>query len=83
MRRNSDAITGKAEWGLVTAPTGGIMGVHSLSEATRLKTGGFDETDGVFEGKRRYSEWQFTYTPPEPPGAPASATLGTRPVLPR
>jgi hypothetical protein len=27
-----DPMTGKAEWGLVQAPQGGVMGVYSLAE---------------------------------------------------
>jgi type II secretory pathway pseudopilin PulG len=64
-----DPITGKTEWGLVQAPTGGIMGVYSLSNGRPIKTGGFDESDIELDGKSRYSDWQFVYTPP-----PASIT---------
>lgn len=60
----SDPITGKTEWGLVPAPTGGIMGVYSLSEAKPVKTGGFEESDSVFESKSRYLDWKFVYAPP-------------------
>jgi len=54
-----DPITGKAEWGLVRAPGGGIMGVHSLSEATPIKIAGFDTEEQLFEGKTRYADWLF------------------------
>jgi type II secretory pathway pseudopilin PulG len=70
-----DPVTGKSEWGLVQAPTGGIMGVYSLSNGRPIKAGGFDEADDTFDGKTRYSDWQFVYTPPvpgtQPPKPPA------------
>lgn len=56
-----DPMTGKDEWGLVRAADGGIMGVHSLSEAAPMKTAGFASAYSAFEGARRYSEWQFVY----------------------
>jgi len=59
-----DPLTGKPEWGLVQAPTGGIMGVHSLSNGRPIKTGGFDDAGRDLDGKTRYSDWQFVYTPP-------------------
>jgi type II secretory pathway pseudopilin PulG len=67
-----DPITGKAEWGMVEAPGGGVMGVYSLSEATPMKTANFKETDQAFEGKSTYSDWKFVYIPQQAtaPGAP-------------
>lgn len=52
-----DPMTKKASWGIVAAPGGGIMGVHSLSSAATIKQVGT---------ARSYSEWAFTYTPPAP-----------------
>lgn len=43
-----DPITGQAQWGLVRAPAGGIMGVHSLSEREPLKRANFEPEDGDF-----------------------------------
>ncbi|MFZ4536459.1 type II secretion system protein [Propionivibrio sp.] len=54
-----DPITGKAEWGLVLAPGGGIMGIHSLSNARPIKIGEFEAENQLFEGKSSYSEWVF------------------------
>jgi type II secretory pathway pseudopilin PulG len=54
-----DPITGKKEWGVVPAPGGGIMAVHSLSEAKPIKIAGFEAENQLFEGKLRYSEWAF------------------------
>jgi type II secretory pathway pseudopilin PulG len=62
-----DPMTGNSEWGIVKSPQGGIMGIHSLSQDTPLKTGNFRAIDKGFEGKQKYSEWVFYYTP-KPPG---------------
>ena len=59
-----DPITGKKDWGLVRAPNGGIMGVFSSSNDAPLKTAGFALAERDFEGKVRYSEWQFVVLPP-------------------
>ena len=68
----ADPMTGKPEWGLVTAPDGGIMGVYSLSEDAPLKTANFSNADHSFEGKTRYSEWKFVYAPSTPVVVPPS-----------
>jgi len=58
-----DPMTGKAEWAVLEAPTGGIMGVHSLSEAETLKRAGFRLENRSFENTGRYSQWEFSYLP--------------------
>jgi type II secretory pathway pseudopilin PulG len=55
-----DPVTGRAEWGIVAAPGGGIMGVHSLSKEAPLRRGGFGE------GQKTYADWKFFYEPPMP-----------------
>lgn len=67
-----DPTTGKAQWAVVESPQGGIMGVHSLSQAQPLKTGGFYGEDIVLQGAARYSEWRFTYNAslPSSPNGP-------------
>ena len=67
-----DPITGKDEWGLVKSPDGGFTGVHSLSEGAPLKTAGFAVRDAAFEGKSKYSDWQFVYSPPVAPAKPGA-----------
>lgn len=62
-----DPMTNAADWTLVPAPTGGIMGVASRSTRAPLKTGGFDAIDGDFAGAATYGDWVFTF--------PARATL--------
>ena len=54
-----DPMTGKAEWGLVTGPSGEIYGVYSLSDDEPLKKSNFAWADRQFEGKAKYSEWVF------------------------
>ena len=58
-----DPVTGKNEWGMVRGADGGIAGVYSLSEEMPLKSGGFAVRDAAFEGKTKYSDWQFVYAP--------------------
>lgn len=62
-RLHADPISGKDEWGLVRAPDGGILGVHSLSEDAPLKSANFRARDAAFEGKSKYSDWTFVFTP--------------------
>jgi type II secretory pathway pseudopilin PulG len=57
-----DPLTGK-DWGLVKAPDGGILGVHSASEDKPFKTAGFKLRDRTFEGVQKYSEWKFIFQP--------------------
>lgn len=66
-----DPITGKAEWRLVRAAQGGIAGVASASDERPLKSSGFRVRDAAFEGKSKYSDWQFIYAPTAGPGAAA------------
>lgn len=62
----ADPVARNEEWGLVRAPDGGIAGVHSLSEAQPLKSGGFAVRDKEFEAKQKYSDWKFIYVPAVP-----------------
>ncbi|WP_291990387.1 type II secretion system protein [Candidatus Accumulibacter sp. ACC007] len=54
-----DPISGSNEWGLVAAPGGGIMGVHSLSNAKPIKVADFDLENEAFEEATRYTQWVF------------------------
>jgi type II secretory pathway pseudopilin PulG len=80
-RLYADPLTGKAEWGIVKAPDGGIAGVHSLSEEKPLKAANFKVRDAGFESAQSYADWKFIYTPVAPGQAaaakPASATPAT------
>ena len=74
-----DPITGSEEWGLVKSADGGFAGVYSLSEAAPLKTAGFAVRDATFEGKAKYSDWQFAFSPPAAPAAKPVAKPGANP----
>lgn len=53
-RMYADPITGKAEWGLVKAPNGGIIGIHSLSRTQPIRR---------LESAQTYEGWRFTSAP--------------------
>lgn len=63
-QRYLDPLTDSPEWGLVTAPEGGVMGVYSLATGTPMKQAAFAERDAEFEGRSRYSDWRFVYRQP-------------------
>ena len=65
-----DPVTGKPEWGLVAAPEGGIMGVHSLSEREPLKRANFEPDDALFA---------LTLQSPQP--APGAVSGGASPFV--
>lgn len=58
-----DPMMRTQEWGLVKSPEGGVIGVYSLSEGHPVKTWGFAIADAGFEGRGKYSEWEFVYVP--------------------
>ena len=69
-----DPITNN-DWGFVKIADG-IKGVYSRSEEEPLKQGNFPEEYKSFEGKTKYSEWVFEFTPqqiqpPQPPLRPS------------
>ncbi len=71
-----DPITDKAEWGLIRAPQGGIMGVHSLSEREPMKRANFDFADqGFEEAAKQVTDRPYTYRDWEFISLPASETL--------
>lgn len=68
--------TGKdEEWDVVKDATGKIIGVKSKSAAAPLKQGNFPDSPetgldpSAFEGKKKYSEWEFIYNKWPIPGA--------------
>lgn len=67
-----DPFTGENTWGLVLANDGQIAGVYSLSDMKPYKQAEFAERDSTFEGKTKYSEWQFVYTPQKAKAGTAS-----------
>ena len=56
----TDPVTGK-DWGVIRDPVKGIIGVASTSDDKPLKQAGFPEEYKTFEGRTKYSEWQFVY----------------------
>ncbi len=58
-----DPLTNRQDWGLVMAPEGGIMGIHSLSDGIPIKHSGFAQADQAFEKAQTYADWLFLYKP--------------------
>lgn len=69
-----DPITGKSQWGMVTGPEGGIVGVYSLSEDSPLKRNNFKKDSESFADAKHYSDWKFVYVPSD---------LSPLPLLPK
>jgi type II secretory pathway pseudopilin PulG len=73
-----DPITGSAQWAIVKAPDGGIMGVYSRSEAEPIKKANFKLSERDFEVAKTYADWKFIYAP----GATAPASSPAAPAPP-
>ena len=58
-----DPMTASSTWGTVISPSGGIMGVYSLSTQQPIKIAGFPVALTSFTGATSYQQWQFTYQP--------------------
>lgn len=58
-----DPTTGQAQWGLVAAPDGGVMGIHSLSAAAPRKQAGFPAWVDARQAPQHYSDLRFIYVP--------------------
>lgn len=58
-----DPISGMSSWGILEAPSGGVMGVYSLGIGTPYQQSNFSQDDKAFEGKKYYEEWIFAYIP--------------------
>jgi type II secretory pathway pseudopilin PulG len=81
-----DPIT-SGEWGLVRGPGDRILGVYSQSDERPIRQANFTPADAAFEGREKYSEWQFVYVPKttrRPPATPVSGPkgVGASPLLP-
>lgn len=59
-----DPITQREGWGIVEAPSGGIMGIYSLSDKPPFKSKGYRGNLEHLNNKRYYGEWYFVYVPP-------------------
>lgn len=60
----ADPILGKPVWGLVTAPGGGIMGIHSTAEGKPFRSVPLSRDEKSLGGATSYSGWRFVYEPP-------------------
>lgn len=78
-----DPATG-ADWAIVPAPGGGILGVHSRSAAAPFKRVGFGRLDAGFEEAAALSDWRFVYRLEEAdaPTASQGAAPGASPAVP-
>lgn len=63
----------RGDWELIRAPTGGIKGVRSTSNATPIKQANFPPALRHFEGLTRYQDWIFQFPNPSMPGQQATA----------
>lgn len=75
-----DPLTGSDEWGIIKAPDGGVMGVHSLAVGKPLKSANFRVRDKALERAASYADWKFVCLPaaqpapkPQPGGKPTPA----------
>lgn len=81
-----DPMTGEAGWGMVESPTGGIMGVYSLSKSEPRKIAGFRVRDEAFTDAVSYADWKFGYTATavvesEAGAAPAPGATPINPIV--
>lgn len=68
----TDPVTGKAEWGLVPAPGGGIMGIHSTAASEPIRSAPLARDDKSAASATSYRDWRFVYKPPIQAQAPAA-----------
>ena len=57
-----DPVTRREGWGILEAPSGGIMGVYSLSGDKPFKTRQFRPIYKEFEDRKMYGDWIFAYS---------------------
>lgn len=55
----ADPMTGKRDWGLVRAPSGGIIGVYSDSRSVPRRKSRFQEGLKDFAKAKQYRDWRF------------------------
>lgn len=61
-----DPMTNSADWGIVPAPQGGIMGVFSLAEGKPIKNANFPSELAWVGAKSSYAEWKFVFVAVNP-----------------
>ncbi|MFA6178719.1 MAG: type II secretion system protein [Candidatus Methylopumilus sp.] len=67
-----DPVTGRADWGTLEAPSGGVMGVYSLSGQRPFKRSQFRPINKELENKKMYGDWIFAYLPQVHDTSPAN-----------
>lgn len=74
-KKYKDPITGE-DFAVIQDPvTKRIIGVKSTSNKEPLKRGNFPKGYETFQGKTKYSEWEFKFTPQAPvPAIPPATT---------
>jgi type II secretory pathway pseudopilin PulG len=77
-----DPMSGAADWTLIRAADGGIMGVASSSQASPIKRKNFSDLDGTFEDADCYCDWQFVYQPRRLMVVPVTQPSPTAPATP-
>lgn len=63
-----DPVTQREGWGILEAPSGGVMGVYSLSDQSPYKRKNFRPIYKGFENQKYYGNWFFAYVPDNPEG---------------
>lgn len=58
-----DPLTDTLEWGLVTAPQGGVMGIYSLAPGRPMKQANYPVVLNWEAARPSYADWQFVYVP--------------------
>ena len=58
-----DPMTGAADWQLIEAPGGGIIGIASNSQGKPIKVAGFGQEDAAFTDSECYCNWKFVFAP--------------------
>lgn len=76
-RLYADPMTGSTDWGIVPAPSGGILGVYSRSSAVPLKRQGFGRHYEAFEDAATLQDWRFVFRPFEEEGDALAAQSST------
>jgi type II secretory pathway pseudopilin PulG len=73
-----DPMTGQADWQIIRAADGGVMGIASSSKDKSMKRANFEPLEAGFKDMDCYCDWQFLY---EPRRARARGNLGTAPSI--
>lgn len=60
-----DPLTHSDQWGVLTSPQGGIMGVYSLAPGQPIKQANFPDELKWPGDTGSYADWQFMYLPEE------------------